>query len=269
MKISEALAYARLNLKLENAPKISSILLSAFLGKPREYLIVHQDEELRGFESFKEWIQRANEHFPIEYITQKASFYSREFFVSEGVLIPRPETEILVDKASELIRKNKLQNILEIGTGSGIISVMLSLLNKNINITATDINPKAIALATKNAEHFGLKNLKLVKTDMDEGLSGEFDMIVSNPPYISPKVKLDANVMYEPREALFSQNDGLFMLEGLVKVAKKRSIKYLVCEMGYDQKDKIRDILVIYGAKEFEFYKDLSSHDRGFVARFC
>ncbi len=267
MKISEALAYARGELKSEEAAKIASILLSSFLGKKREYLILHENEELSSFEGFKSWVLRYNKYEPLEYITGKVSFYAREFDIYEGVLIPRPETELLVELTDKLIKKHNLTHILEIGTGSGIIAIMLALLNPDIFVTAGDINPKAIALAKQNAKKFDLKNVEFVLSDLDVCIEGDFELLVSNPPYISPDEKLEKHVLKEPHDALFSQNDGLFMLENLVNIAKKRKLKYLACEMGYDQKEKMQEILAKLKINEVQFHQDLSSLDRGFIAR--
>ncbi len=266
MQIKQALNYATCELKNQ---KEARILLSAFLNKPHEWLFTHEEQTLTDFQSFKKWIAKRLNNEPLEYITQKVSFYSREFFIQNGVLIPRPETELLVDLALEQIKNIKNPRILEIGTGSGIISIMLAILCENIDIIATDINEKAIHLAKKNAKKFGVsEQIDFIHTNLDENITGQFDLLVSNPPYISTNEKLQAHVLKEPHEALFSGIDGSKMLKELVLIAKKRGIKTLCCEMGHDQKNLMKNFLQLQNAKDYEFYRDLSGLDRGFVAKF-
>ncbi len=269
MKISELLEFARKNLHVENPAKEANILLSSYLGKSREWIFLHANDKIENYDEFLNWIKRRRDNEPLEYITGKVSFYSREFFIESGVLIPRPESELLVDVAYNNIKDMPNPRILEIGVGSGIISIVLALLHKNTKICATDINKKALKLAYKNAKHFGVsEQIEFYECSYADGVSGEFDMLVSNPPYISDDEKLENHVLKEPHNALFGGKFGYEMLENLVKLAKLRDIKLLCCEMGYDQRVVMEGILKANEAKEFSFYKDLSSLDRGFEARF-
>lgn len=269
MRVDEALEFARENLHVNNSSKEANIILSAFLDKPREWLITHEKEQIPSEEYFKQWvIRRANDE-PLEYITQKVSFYSRDFFVKEGVLVPRPETELLVDLVCAKIKDIDKPKVLEIGVGSGVISVMLALLVPNIRIVATDISVRALEVAHKNAVDFGVsEKIEFCFCSYEEDVSGEFDLLVSNPPYIADKTPLQKHVLREPHQALFGGKCGHEFLEKLVFIAKKREIKTLACEMGYDQKAVMEEILIKSGVKEFSFYKDLSSLDRGFIADF-
>ncbi|PID48133.1 MAG: protein-(glutamine-N5) methyltransferase, release factor-specific [Proteobacteria bacterium] len=254
---------------MENKSKEASILLSAFLDKPRHWLVINEKEKIPNAKRFKEWVKRRSQNEPLEYITNKVSFYSRDFFIEKGVLIPRPETEILVDLVSKEIKNIPNPKVLEIGFGSGIISIMLALLNPRVNVVATDINPKALHLANKNAKKFGVsENINFKLCSYDDGIDGRFDILVSNPPYIKNGESLEEHVLKEPHEALFGGKFGHEFLEKLVSVSKMRGIKRLACEMGYDQKEVMGKILVENGVKEVSFYKDLSSLDRGFIARF-
>ena len=211
---------------------------------------------------------RANS-YPIEYITGIASFYSEEFEVRDGVLIPRPETEILIDKAYEILSKISSPKVLEIGVGSGIISTMLAKKIPDIKIIAVDINPKALELSLQNAlKHQVADKIEFRLSDMFENVQGEyFDMLVSNPPYIASDFVLPKNVTYEPKEALFGGIKGDEMIISMIEECKDRNIKYFCCEMGYDQKEVFTKEFLKYEC-EFEFYEDYSGFDRGFVLNF-
>lgn len=230
---------------------------------------MHEDEELEDESGYFALIKRRKQDEPLEYITQKASFYSRDFLVQSGVLIPRPETEILVDVAVSLIKDKKSPKVLEIGVGSGIISIMLALLVKDVKICATDISVKALEVAYENAKRFGvLQKIEFTHCAYEKDVKGEFDLLVSNPPYIKNETPLKSDVLNEPHQALFGGEHGHEILHELVKIAKKRGIGYLACEMGYDQKCVMEKILQENGAKSYSFYKDLASLDRGFYAEF-
>ena len=211
---------------------------------------------------------RANA-YPIEYITGTASFYSEEFEVRDGVLIPRPETEILIDKAYEILSKISSPKVLEIGVGSGIISTMLAKKIHDIKIIAVDINPKALELSLQNAlKHQVADKIEFRLSDMFENVQSEyFDMLVSNPPYIASDFVLPKNVTYEPKEALFGGIKGDEMIISMIKECKDRNIKYFCCEMGYDQKEVFTKEFLKYEC-EFEFYEDYSGFDRGFTLEF-
>ena len=212
-------------------------------------------------------VKKRSTFYPLEYITQKASFYGEQFFIEDGVLIPRPETEILVDKAKEILENVSKPNIVEIGTGSGIISVMLAILIDNITITAVDINPQALKLAYKNAKKFGVEDkIQFIQSDLFTNIpQANYDMIVSNPPYISDNYTLPQNVKYEPCEALFSGKNGTDLLYKIIDETIQQKIPYLICEMGYDQKRLIEQYLKELNLYKLEFYKDLEGFDRGFT----
>lgn len=273
--IDNALKYALSILKSQRPQLESEILLSHVLGVPRSYLHAHGDKNLSNeeFELFSSLIERASKHEPIEYITQKASFYEWEFEITHGVLIPRPETEILVDRCDELIKKKKIRHVFELGVGSGVISISLALLNPWIFVIASDINPQALKLTKKNIEKFSHIDSTLqdrillvgenVLEKEDFFLAHNIELFISNPPYISNHYSLPKNVSYEPREALFGGEVGDEILRGIIAKAKKYHIPYLACEMGWDQKESMSEALGdFYHA---EFYKDLSHLDRGFV----
>lgn len=228
------------------------------------YLISNDDLDV-----LNEYVKLRQNSYPIEYITKKASFYSLEFETIEGVLIPRPETEILVDKAYEILSTIKNPRLLEIGVGSGIISIMLSKKILDLKIIGVDINERALELSKINAQKHGvLDNIDFRISDMFTNIGNEkFDMLVSNPPYIASNFLLPKNVTYEPKEALFGGIKGYEMISQMIQECHHRGFKYFCCEMGYDQKEIFTQEFLKYNC-EFEFYQDYSGFDRGFTLIF-
>jgi len=247
------------------------ILLLHLLEKNTIWLHLNYEKECSCEVELKKLVQRRATQYPIEYITKKASFYGEMFEVMDGVLIPRPETEILVDKALEVLKDIKSPKVLEIGVGSGIISVMLALLIDEIEIVAVDINDKALELAKRNAiKHQVEDKIRFIKSDLFTNVPDElkFDMVVSNPPYIADDYKLPKNVKYEPSNALFGGEVGDELLKNIIDTTLEKKIKYLLCEMGYDQKKPLNNYInKHYKVQKLEFYKDLEDFDRGFFLK--
>lgn len=247
------------------------ILIGFLLDKNNIWLHINYNNEFCKDKELEKLVTKRAKNYPLEYIIKKASFYGESFIVNEGVLIPRPETEILVDNAIEILKDIKgTVKVLEIGTGSGIISVMLALLIDNIKIIAVDINEKALELAKKNAiKHkvedkieFRLSNLyeKVIEEDIV--------MTISNPPYIADNYKLPQNVKFEPSNALFGGNIGDELLKEIIEETSNRKIEYLLCEMGYDQKRPLEEFLRTFNIKDYSFYQDYEKFDRGFTVQF-
>ncbi len=260
--IKEAIKEASLALSnLENPQKEARLLLCHFLQKDNTYLLLHENELVD--DKYFELVKQRSCEIPLEYITKNVSFYGENFFIDFDCLIPRPETELLID---EVLRLNLPKNpkIAEIGIGSGIISIILSKL-LNAKIIATDINPKAIQIAKKNILDFDAKDIIVKNTPYLDGINEKFDIIVSNPPYIKNSFKIDKNLTYEPRDALFGGEVGDEILKNIVDLAIIRKPKYLICEIGYDQKAPLREYFIKKGLNNFYFYKDLAKMDRGFV----
>ncbi len=266
MTIKGAFKEASLALK---SPKEASILLSHVSELNQTEIIINENQKLKNYSLYQDLIKRRLSHEPIEYITNKVSFYSQEFFIKKGALIPRPETEILIDKTIEISKRfNSKLKVAEIGTGSGIISVMLAKLINDIQIIATDISQEAIDIAKINAKQFNVeKKIKFMKTNYLDNISDEFDMIISNPPYIANDFKLEKNLSYEPDNALFGGVIGDEILKDIIDIWIKKQAPYLICEIGYDQKENLKKYLKTKGIKEYSFYKDLSGFNRGFVAK--
>ena len=225
------------------------ILLGYILKKDFLWLNINNDYLLTKEEILEldKLIELRSSAYPLEYITQKVSFYSQEFDIRQGVLIPRPETELLVDKAIEILANIDSPKVVEVGVGSGIISILLAQKIAKIEITAVDINQEALSLAKQNA----IKKGVIDKIEFKQ--SDSFDL---------PK-----NVQYEPIEALFGGQCGDEMIKSMIKECYDRKIRYFCCEMGYDQKEKLIKEFLMYNCK-YDFYQDYSGFDRGFVLEF-
>ena len=269
MLIKEALNFGAKQLQMYPNPRKEAALLLAFLlNKERTWIMLNDTQPLESASDFFDLVKRRFDGEPLEYILGKASFYSKEFIVNKGVLVPRPETELLVDKALRLIQNIPNPRIIEVGTGSGVISIMLALMVPNAKIVATDISFKAISNAKENANLHGVKeHITFVHGAYMDGIVGEFDLLVSNPPYISNSATLEPHVLQEPHEALFGGEIGSETLHTLIQKAHRASVNTIACEMGYDQKALMKRALIDIGASEIHFYKDLAGFDRGFSAK--
>ena len=247
------------------------ILMLHLLEKNTIWLHLNYNNEFLKEKELANLVKKRATNYPLEYIINKASFYGEMFIVKEGVLIPRPETEFLLENAFEILKdKKETQTILEIGTGSGIISVMLALLVPNIKIIAVDINEKALALAKENAiKHNVQDKIEFRLSNLYENVNeDDIFLCISNPPYIANDYKLPTNVKYEPSNALFGGNIGDELLKDIIKNTSERKIPYLLCEMGYDQKNPLENYFKEFNVDSYSFYKDYESFDRGFTLKF-
>ena len=254
---------------IERASREAQLLLMAHLGVDELWLITHQSDEVQDIDRLLSWVKRREKNEPFEYITNSVSFYSEEFFIKEGALIPRPETEILIDEVIKNVTdKEEALTFVEVGIGSGIISIMLALHFKNAKFIAVDISKDALDIAKVNIEKFGLeKRIELRLGSLLEPIDENIDYLVSNPPYIADAEVLESNLDYEPQNALFGGTIGDEIIQKLLDGVLKQKIKFFSCEMGYDQKDKIQRYLKDKNYKSLEFYKDLSGFDRGFTLK--
>lgn len=246
------------------------ILILHILQKNVIWLHLNYNKEFLEENILEKLVKKRATNYPMEYITKKASFYGELFEVAENVLIPRPETELLVENAIEILKDKSNTNVLEIGTGSGIISIMLAKLVESIKIVAVDINDDALALAKRNAKKHQVEHkIEFIKSDLYENIkNNEFDMTISNPPYIADDYKLPLNVEFEPRNALFGGEIGDEILKKIIDDTYKSKIPYLLCEMGYDQKKPLISYFQNFEIERYEFYKDYSGFDRGFCIKF-
>ncbi len=251
---------------IPRAPREAQLLLMAHLNVDELWLITHQNDSIEESALYWEWVERRAKNEPFEYITNRVSFYAEEFYIDEGALIPRPETELLVDEVLKNIPDHEAPYLFaEVGVGSGIISIMLAKKLKNARFIAVDISPAALGVAQKNIEKFGLsQRVELRLGSLLDPVPEKIDYLVSNPPYIEDGIALESNLSYEPQNALFGGKVGDEIIKKLLDEVLKQKIKYFTCEMGYDQQDKIQNYLKSENFTSLQFYKDYSSFDRGF-----
>ena len=292
-------------LKIDGNSYAKRELISYLSGIKFDEIYANLECDFAHFDEFCKLLARFKNGEPLAYLTNRAEFFGLDFYVDESALIPREETEILVEKTAQIalnlmdnkepnlneiiatnlrdkicgeIRQNlEISNdqaqskkanqpikICEIGCGSGIIAICLKLLLPSAQITALDISEKALILAQKNASKFGAK-ITFLKSDLLSNINENFDIIVSNPPYIARNYPLDLSVLKEPHIALFGGKFGDEILKKIVNLSAKRA-KFLCCEMGFDQKNSL-DLELKKCDLTAKFYKDLAGFDRGFIAK--
>jgi release factor glutamine methyltransferase len=226
MKISEALTYSIIDLKkagIESPELDANVLLAHILNIEKYKLIIDSQEDMSksNISKLNTFIKRRIKGEPIAYITGRKEFYSIEFFVTKDVLIPRPETEQLVDLAIYYAKKNS--SVLDVGTGSGAIAVALKKNRSDLIIHACDISQKALEIAKKNARRI-LDNNAIIfsKSNLFQAFEGKkFDLILSNPPYLNISIKntLQKDILFEPENALFADNHGNGIIKRIVSEA--------------------------------------------------
>jgi release factor glutamine methyltransferase len=256
----------QLGLVSDNALKESQILLGFVLKKDRLWILTHSDDRIDEYGLYLSYLNRRSKNEPIEYITNEVSFYSEVFFIDYNALIPRPETELLIDEALKYIKSGDI--IAEVGVGSGVISIILAKKHPANTIIASDISKNALEIAQKNIDRFNIKNIYLKHTSLLDGIEEKIDIIVSNPPYIKEGEKVDKNLDYEPQNALYGGLVGDEIIHLLIREAKIQKVKYLICEMGYNQKNSIINYCTQILHKSLVFYKDYADLDRGFILEF-
>jgi release factor glutamine methyltransferase len=254
---------------VESPRREAELLLMAWLGKDQLYFITHQDDLIdENDPMLVDWIEKRSANVPLEYLTNRVSFYSREFYIDEGSLIPRPETEHLIDEVLARVSADEALTVVEVGVGSGIISILLALHLPNARFIAVDISPRALAVARRNIESFGLAHrIELREGDLLSRIDEKIDLLVSNPPYIAHDAPLESNLSYEPQNALFGGEIGDEIIRRLLDEVYARRIPIFVCEMGYDQREKVQEYLKNFAVQSLEFYTDLASLDRGFILK--
>lgn len=261
---------------IQEGKLIAEIVFSHVLNIDRMMLFTKyrddvEDEEIEKIRYFIQKIGR--EKFPVQYLLNEQEFYGRKFYVDKGVLIPRQDTEILVEKMIDTLKDKVLKNeihpkILDIGVGSGIIGITAALEIESSYVLGVDISDKALETAQKNKEILKVSNIKFLKSDLFENVEfKEFDMIVSNPPYISLNevgIMSDDTLLHEPSEALFAENDGLYFYYEICQKASDylADFGYLLFEIGYKQGKNVAKIMASSGFKNIEVVKDLAGLDR-------
>lgn len=279
MTIREAIGKATIKLKMNNidSPKLKARLLMQFiLNQNRQYLMVYdvkkltQEQEEKYFKAIEQLIKG----IPLQHITHRQEFMKMDFYINENVLIPRPDTEVLVEEVIQIAKKINAKKILDLCTGSGAIAVSLAKYIKDSQITATDISEEALKVAELNAKKQKVdKQIAFLQSDLFEDLPKEkYDMIVSNPPYIKKEIikTLEKEVQKEPHIALDGGYDGLDFYRKIIHQAYEflKYKGYLCLEIGYDQKIDVME-LIEKEEKYIETYgkKDLYGNDRVVVTK--
>ncbi len=246
-------------------------LLCSLLECGRLDLYMRFDEPLTKLHlrTLRSWVKRRIKHEPLQYITGSCSFYGREFLVSPDVLIPRPETERLIDVSIETVIDKKSPSILDIGTGSGCIAITMALEIPDSSVLGVDISPSAKNIAILNRKNFKAKNTTFVEMDILQKIPEKnFDLILSNPPYISKEelpTLMEEVKNFEPKIALTDNDDGLTFYNRYAEIAKALLKKdgYLILEVGIGNHPKIvESIFRKSGYNDIKTFKDYNGDTR-------
>ena len=285
--LDKSISYLEKN-NIDESKLIAEIIFSHVLNIDRMMLFTKYRDEIENekIEKIRYFIQKiGREKFPVQYLLNEQEFYGRKFYVDKGVLIPRQDTEILVEKIIQILKNNIQKNknleknlkihpkILDIGVGSGIIGITAALEIKDSYVLGVDISEKALETAEKNKELLKVSNIKFLKSNLFENVEfKQFDMIVSNPPYISLNeagIMSDDTLLHEPSEALFAENDGLYFYYEICQKALDylADLGYLLFEIGYKQGKNVAEIMTSSGFKNVEVIKDLAGLDRVVVGQ--
>ena len=280
--LDKSILYLEKN-NIDESRLIAEIVFSHVLNVDRMMLFTKYKNEIEDekIEKIRYFIQKiGREKFPVQYLLNEQEFYGRKFYVDKGVLIPRQDTEVLVEKMIEILKNNILKNknfgknskihpkILDIGVGSGIIGITAALEVEDSYVLGVDISEKALETAEKNKQFLNVSNIKFLKSDLFENIEyRQFDMIVSNPPYISLNevgIMSDDALLHEPSEALFAENDGLYFYYEICQKASDylTDFGYLLFEIGHKQGKNVAEIMTNSGFKNVEVIKDLAGLDR-------
>ncbi|MBU5293104.1 peptide chain release factor N(5)-glutamine methyltransferase [Anaerosalibacter bizertensis] len=265
-------------------PLLESIIILSYLQNvDKSYIYTHGDKEIPEeiVDKFLNFIEKRKKGYPLSYILKEKEFYGLDFYIEEGVLVPRPDTEILVEWIINKVNnefKDKPLNVVELGTGSGCIASTLAYYLKNIKVFAVDIDEVALKVANINRDNLNLNDrVSFYKGDLFNGISslqleGKIDIIVSNPPYIPtnaiPELQIEVRE-YEPKKALDGGEEGLLFYKKIVPESKKylKSGGILAFEIGYDQGIKVKKLLEKNGFKDISIIKDFQGLDRVVVGR--
>lgn len=257
-----------------NAVLEATLLLGKLMNVDKVHIYTHGKEQVPDeiVNKFLEAIEKRSKGYPIQYIIKEKEFMGLNFYIEEGVLIPRPDTEIIVEYILEYIDKRHSQeqiNILDIGIGSGAIGLSIAYYKKNAHVCGVDISHKALEVANINKDRFNLSNVKLIKSDLFEKINEEekFHIIVSNPPYIPTEdmESLQEEVKnYEPRTALDGGKEGMDFYRRIIPESRKylKEEGLLIFEIGYHQAKDVSHIMIENGFKDIKILKDLQGLDR-------
>ena len=252
----------------------SEILMAKTINKDRNYILINSNNPINknDLNNFYKLIEQRSLGNPVAYLTKKKSFWNSEFFITKDILIPRPDTELVVENILRLTKQKSKINILDIGVGSGCIIVSILKERENFRGTGIDLSKKCLIISKKNAiAHKVSSRLKLYKSDVDKFNLGKYDLIVSNPPYIKKsKIKyLEKDVAeFEPKLALDGGLDGLSEIRKVIKKSSeliKKNGKFIL-EIGFDQKNKVINLLNKEGFYINSTLRDLAKNDRCIIS---
>ncbi|WP_266159615.1 peptide chain release factor N(5)-glutamine methyltransferase [Dyella silvatica] len=247
----------------------AEVLLTHVLGKPRSWLIAHADDVLdpRIEEAYAALVERRVAGEPVAYITSRRGFWTLELEVTPATLIPRPETELLVELALRRLPEDQPLRVVDLGTGSGAIALAIAHERPRMQVTATDASGEALAVAQRNAERFDIANIRFKQGDWLAPLAGQrFALIVSNPPYIEagdPHLG-QGDLRFEPVAALASGHDGLDAIRHIVDAAREHLSPdgWLLLEHGWNQGPAVSELLLAQGYRDVFTSSDLEGRDR-------
>lgn len=262
-----------LECEIEDANLDAWLLLEYVSGISRSWYFVHEDEEIseNDIEEYQILIEQRGKHIPLQQLTKEAYFYGMKFFVNENVLIPRQDTEVLVEQVLSLSKEKENLKLLDMCTGSGCILLALLANLKQASGTGVDLSEKALEVAQRNGKELGIE-VSWVQSDLFDKVSGSYDIIVSNPPYIETSViegLMDEVKLYEPRMALDGTEDGLFFYREITMQAGKylKNNGILAFEIGYNQGKAVSEFMKENGYKEVQVLQDLAGLDRVVTGR--
>ena len=254
---------------MENARLDAELILSHVLKISRTLLYVNLEETLQAGEEevFDRLIEKRLDGIPTAYLTGSASFWSKDFRVCEGVLIPRPETELLVEKSLVIIRACEQKVVADLGTGSGAIAGAISSEFPDTRIIAVDNSETAIRIARENFESLQAKNIDCIVSDWNSALErSSISMIVSNPPYVSREEMnlIDREILAEPEQSIFAEEDGLSDLKRIISTSDiyLKPDGYLLVEHGFLQGERVRSLFNDAGFSSVQTFKDLNKNER-------
>ena len=269
LRIDEALDIAVERLSGASAsPRLDAeLLLARALDVQRSYLFAHPEDQMDAGarERFETAVAQRLDGMPMAYITGEKEFWSMPLVVSPATLVPRPETELLVDQALMRIPRTAEWAVVDLGTGSGAIALAIARERALCRVTATDISENALAVARVNAGQLGLPNVEFLVGDWIEPLAGrEFELVVSNPPYVASADPHLSALKYEPASALESGDDGLDAIRHLAKSVSEilKPGGCLLLEHGFDQADRVARILADAGWSDIMTVNDLEGRPR-------
>ena len=265
--------------EIDTARLDSQLILGNVLNKDKIYLMINSSEEVEKEkeEEFLNLINKRMENMPVRYILGEVDFMGLDFYIEEGVLIPRSDTEVLVEEVLKIIGKDEKLYVCDLCSGSGAIGISLAYYRKNIMVDLIDFYEKPEKISKKNIIKNNLENqVKFIKSDLLKEPIKElkkYDIIVSNPPYIKEDVietLMDDVKNYEPRSALSGGDSGLIFYERIVEESKKvlKENGILAFEIGYDQGDSVSNIMKNNGYIDIKVVKDLAGLDRVVIGRF-